>query len=109
MDLPFREQVFTGNWVDAELVNNLLTVEGIQTIVAAAKALDPTRFERNLRSVYVLDPDRVEQARAIVAAVRKGETLRDPKTYRSWRCRHCDELVEGQFDVCWKCGRPRVT
>src|SRR5690349_3803759 len=105
---PFREEVFVGNWVDVQLVNDLLALEGIQTIVAAAKIVDPTKFDRNLRAVFVLDRDRLERAREIVARVRRGESLKDPKSYRSWRCRGCNELVEGQFEVCWKCGRERV-
>jgi len=108
MESPFREEVFVGNWVDVELVNNLLTLEGIQTIVAASKVHDPTRFERNLHAVYVLDRDRLDRAREIVGRVRRGESLKDPKSYRSWRCPGCNELIEGQFEICWKCGRQRV-
>ena len=25
---------------------------------------------------------------------------------KSWRCR-CGEQLEGQFDICWRCGRER--
>ena len=105
MDLPFREEVFTGTWVDVELVNNLLVVEGILTVVANAKL---STYLNRIRALYVLDPDRVERAREIVARVSEGQTLQDPKAYRSWRCRGCNELIEGQFVVCWNCGRPHA-
>lgn len=26
----------------------------------------------------------------------------------SWRCAHCHEVHEAQFDVCWKCGAMRL-
>jgi hypothetical protein len=98
-ELPFREEVYVGNWADAALLDHLLGNEGIATIVAADHAA--ARFRR---SVYVLDPAQVEQARAIVARFVRREPLADPKSYRSWRCRSCNELVEGQFSACWKCG-----
>jgi hypothetical protein len=25
----------------------------------------------------------------------------------SWKCSGCGETIEGQFDQCWHCGRPR--
>jgi len=27
---------------------------------------------------------------------------------RPWRCRPCQEVVDGEFDVCWSCGLPRA-
>ena len=104
-DLPFREEVYSGSWADAALVNNLLEVEGIRTIVAANKR--SSRIEPFERAVYVLDPTAVDRARDIVSRYQRHEPLKDPKSYRSWRCRACNELVEGQFDVCWKCGAGR--
>jgi hypothetical protein len=107
MEWPsFKEEVFAGNWVDAELVNNLLATEGIPTIVAAAKEIHPEQLGP-VRGVYVLDRKSFERAKEIVNRVRRGETLKDPKTYRAWRCKQCNELIEGQFETCWKCGNPK--
>ncbi len=25
----------------------------------------------------------------------------------NWTCTHCGELLEGQFELCWKCGNVR--
>jgi hypothetical protein len=100
-DLPFREQVYVGTWTDSALVNNLLVREQINTIVAAAQV------PFHLRAVYVLDPSKLDRAREIVAHWVRHEPLVDPKSYRSWRCRACNELVEGQFEVCWKCGKAK--
>jgi hypothetical protein len=101
LDLPFREEVYVGNWTEAGFVNGLLEREGIDTIVADAKVAPQTA---RLRAVYVLDEAQVARAREIVSHYLRGEPLTDPKSYRSWRCRACNELVEGQFQACWKCG-----
>ena len=101
-DVPFRERVYVGSWTNAALVNNLLERDGLSTIVVAA------RESRYLRAVYVLDRDHLEHAREIVGRYVRGQPLDDPKSYRSWRCRSCNELVEGQFDRCWKCGAAKV-
>jgi RNA polymerase subunit RPABC4/transcription elongation factor Spt4 len=95
----FREVVFVGGWPDAALVNGLLESEGIITMLAADQAF--TRFRG---AVYVLDADQVQIARTLVDRFVRHEPTRDPKSYRSWRCRSCNELIEGQFDLCWKCG-----
>ncbi len=101
---PFRQEVYVGNWMEAGLVNSLLESEGIDTLVANAKQIGTAP---RLRAVYVLNEAQAERAREIVARYLSGETLVDPKSYRSWRCRGCNELVEGQFEVCWKCGAPK--
>jgi rubrerythrin len=107
MEWPsFKEEVFAGNWVDAELVNNLLVTEGIPTIVTAAKQMHQELLG-NVHCVYVLDRNSCERAKEIVDRVRRGETLKAPKTYRAWRCKQCNELIEGQFETCWKCGNPK--
>jgi hypothetical protein len=105
-DMPFRAEVYAGGRTDAALLDNLLQVEDIDTIVTADK-----RVARigplSGASVFVLDPAQVERARDIVERYRRREPLKDPKSYRSWRCRACNELVEGQFEVCWKCSASR--
>jgi hypothetical protein len=105
-EMPFREEVYAGGRTEAALLDNLLQVEGIDTLVTADK-----RFSRigphAGSSVYVLDPAHVERARDIADRYRRNEPLKDPRSYRSWRCRACNELIEGQFEVCWKCSRSR--
>ena len=73
----------------------------------AAQRRGHKSLHAELRDVYVLDGDSFERAREIVDRVRRGERLVDPKTYRAWRCKGCNELVEGQFQVCWKCGNAK--
>jgi uncharacterized protein with PIN domain len=100
---PFAEDVHVGSWTDVALLNNLLVREGILTVVAADK--HSNRFRR---AVYVTDASQIERAREIVARFVRREPLIDPKSYRSWRCRTCNELIEGQFEVCWNCQGART-
>ena len=47
--------------------------------------------------------ERAEDQSAAETLVR--EFLRPQRqTHESWRCRSCDEMIEGQFTACWKCG-----
>ena len=100
---PFAEEVYVGSPTDAALLNNLLIREGIQTVVAADK-----HSNRRRQAVYVLDASQIDRAQEIVARFLRGEPLTNPKSYRSWRCRTCNELIEGQFEVCWNCQRARA-
>jgi hypothetical protein len=97
---PFHNQVFRGSLADAALVDNLLKLEGIEAIVAP-----PQEGSRTEHSVYVVDDAQVDRARDIAGRYGRGEPLVDPRSIRSWRCPACNELVEGQFAACWKCGR----
>ena len=101
--LPFHEEVYVGAWEDCALVDHLLVENGIPTLVTTDR-----RSSRFTRAVYVLDPDSVDLARHIVVRFVNKESLKDPKSYRSWRCRSCNELVEGQFEACWNCGGTRI-
>lgn len=105
-DETFREEVYVGDWTEAGLVHSLLESEGIEALLANAKVrvLGPSR---RLAAVYVLNEAQAERARDIVSHYRRGEPLVDPKSYRSWQCRGCNELVEGQFEICWNCGSPK--
>ena len=97
-----QHEIYVGSWTDAALVNNVLQTEGIDTIVISSNV-----SPRMLRSVRVVDETQLERARAIVARYMSGQPLVDQKAIRSWRCTSCNELIEGQFNVCWKCGRGR--
>jgi hypothetical protein len=97
---PYENEVYVGDTLTAAaLVDNLLKSAGIDTVVAPPKS-----GSRSQRAVFVLEDDQLARARGIVAKFVRGEPLVDPRSIRSWRCRSCNEIVEGQFDVCWKCG-----
>ncbi len=100
---PYEHEVYVGrDLTAAALLDNLLKSAGIDTVIAPPRA-----GSRTARSVYVLESDQLDRARAIVAQFVRGEPLVDPRSIRSWRCPVCNELIEGQYDVCWKCGRAK--
>jgi hypothetical protein len=72
--------------------------------IATASARKAARQE-----IFALNEAQIDRAREIAARFVAGEPLVDPKTYKSWRCTACNELIEGQFDSCWKCGAQRIT
>jgi hypothetical protein len=100
----FGQVLYVGSWANVALVNSLLEREGIATMVATDKV-----SPRYRRAVHLLDPTEVGKAREIVERFVRREPMKDPKSYRSWRCRGCNELIEGQFEVCWNCGESRVS
>ncbi len=36
-----------------------------------------------------------------------NEALSDKSYLPQWHCSQCGEWVEGQFELCWRCGSPR--
>ena len=87
-------------------MRNLLEMEGIscflrnELLTGAAGELPPTAVWPEL---WVKDDRDETRAREIVAAALSDDTSPQPE----WTCRGCGERIEGQFDVCWNCGRER--
>jgi len=55
----------------------------------------------NFPEVWVDDGDLIPARRVLEAF------LTAPQTGGAWRCPECGELIEGQFELCWKCGASR--
>jgi rubrerythrin len=49
-----------------------------------------------------------DRARQIVARHLKGAAVSEAALAPAWRCPSCGELVEGQFQACWKCGTSKA-
>jgi hypothetical protein len=99
-DEPFREKVYEGPEADAVMVKLALERDGIRTIV-----VDTNVARVRLQgAVYVLSPTDVERARTIVARHLKGASVSATVLSAPWQCPSCNELIEGQFQACWKCG-----
>lgn len=85
-------------------LRNLLESSGVASqiknefLYSAAGEIPPTAIWPEL---WVDETD-FEQARVIME-----EAMADKSSLPSWRCEKCGEQVEGQFDICWQCGRPR--
>jgi membrane protease YdiL (CAAX protease family) len=54
--------------------------------------------------VFVDDAD-FERASALL--VQFETRLSSAESQTAWRCPNCQEVVESQFDLCWKCDTPR--
>jgi len=100
-------KLYTGrDLMDAHHVRALLEGEGIPATVmgenlAIARGYLPMTQD-TMPSVWIDDGDR-ELAIPIIANLNAPA---DP-TLPPWTCPHCDESVEGQFDICWNCGTTR--
>jgi hypothetical protein len=57
-------------------------------------------------SVWVLHDDDLERGRELLQHF-LADASRQPG--RSWVCQGCGELLDGSFDLCWRCGGERQT
>jgi len=94
---------------DAHLFKGILEAQGIEALVRGealfgARGEAPVTFD-TLPSVWVMDDDDVDRARALADEYAKGDTAAEPRP--TWRCAACREVVEGQFSECWQCGATR--
>lgn len=53
-------------------------------------------------TVWVLDDDQEEDARAIVQEYESGTFM--PGQGAGWKCPKCGQQLEAQFTACWACG-----
>lgn len=85
-------------------VGNLLEAAGIPverrnlTLGGGAGELPLSECEPE---VWVAPHNRA-RAEALIAQAMSGESEAS-----DWVCPSCGERLEGVFDACWKCGRPR--
>jgi hypothetical protein len=101
-DIMEERSLYPGWWCvckhgDAELVRTMLDGHGIEVQLAPITSLGPY----SEMAVWVREAD-FERATNLIA--RMADAMLNPPS-GSWRCRWCGEDVEGQFDICWNCGR----
>ena len=53
--------------------------------------------DQSLPEVWLIDAHRLDDARRLL------HELQHPRE-RRWVCKACNELIEGPFEQCWKCG-----
>jgi hypothetical protein len=86
------------------LVRGLLERAGIQCHTKneqLAGALGDIPFLECEPELWVLHDEDLDRAQRILAAHNAPA-----HTTSQWRCRHCGELIDGQFGACWQCGNP---
>jgi hypothetical protein len=97
-----REKVYEGPEADAVLVKLALEREGVRCFV-----VDTNVARGRLRAGVYVSPAAADRARQIVARHLKGASVSVAALAPPWRCPSCDEMVEAQFQACWKCGTPK--
>ena len=83
-------------------LKNVLEQSGIDCVIKNAQlsgGLGEIPFLECLPELWVLKDLDLDRAGELLAELEKP----DEETPQ-WRCRKCNELIEGQFSVCWKCG-----
>lgn len=54
--------------------------------------------------LWIIDKNESERAKIIV----KEALNPSSNDLSEWECLNCNELIEGQFTACWKCGTERI-
>ena len=98
--------------LEAHFVKGLLEQQGIHASVQGESLVGGTLPINELSPGVWVNDDDVERAMPIVAEVRERDKVDDrPEAEEtatsSLKCPQCGEVVEGQFEACWKCGSAR--
>ncbi len=95
-----------GNRIEAQLLSDLLGHQGIDTAIlgdylsGAIGELPADIYP----SVWLIDVADLPRAESLLAGF-LAEQSRDVGA--SWVCHRCGELIDGSFDLCWRCGGSR--
>jgi hypothetical protein len=89
--------------VEGAHLRNVLEAAGIRCFVrneGLAGVIGEIPFVECWPELWVLRNGDALRARGLIDEIqRAGAVVRGP----DWRCERCGELVEGQFDACWRC------
>ncbi len=89
-----------------ERVRCMLEDAGIHCIVrneTTAGLAGEVPFTECMPEVWVADDGQLEEAKRILSGVEQESSANGP----SWTCQGCGEVLESQFDSCWRCGTMR--
>jgi hypothetical protein len=89
----------------AGLLKELLEQEGIACLIRndhLFAALGDIPFLECFPELWVVDDEVWPRARLLLE-----NWLKNAEDTGAWICAACDEVLEGQFDSCWKCGKER--
>jgi hypothetical protein len=91
------EAQLLSDFLDRHLVDNTILGDYLTGAIGELPAdVYPT--------VWVVHDDDLERARELLGRF-LDDQHREPAG--SWVCRGCGELVDGSFDICWRCGGER--
>src|SRR5215831_18019067 len=93
------EKVYEGPEADAVVVKLALEREGVRCFVAVSNVA-----RSRLHGAVYVSPAVADRARQIVTRHLKGASVSEAAIAPPWQCPSCGEVVEAQFQACWKCG-----
>jgi len=88
-----------------QIVRQLLAEHGIRSTVLnelTGNVVGAIPFYSAVPEVWVADEDE-SRGTEIVESYESGE-VREEIPKQCWTCPGCGEIIEGQFNNCWKCG-----
>ena len=98
----------TENRVFVYLLKSKLAANGIDCIIKNEEVSGPAAGEIPpvvaKPELWVIDDEQYSLATHIIKEELAAFSL--PK--KEWHCPQCGEYLEGQFDVCWKCGHSKA-
>ena len=104
-----KQVYLAANPIEANVLAELLRVEGIQAIVQgehlyAIRGVVPMSYP----TVWVIEDEDYDRARELALEfdrAQRAATGQDAQV--PWQCSECGEVIEGHFDQCWQCGADR--
>jgi hypothetical protein len=93
--------------IEAQMLSDFLREQGVEaTIVGDYLAGAAGELPANIfPEVWVVDDD-LQAAAELLRRWRQGPP--DASAGGAWTCPNCGEVLEGQFQVCWRCATPRA-
>lgn len=88
----------------ANLLKERLAMEGIVCLVRndeLSTALGEIPFVECYPELWVVDDEVYPRARVLLDQWLSDMVPRE----ETWQCVRCGEILEGQFESCWQCGR----
>jgi hypothetical protein len=93
--------------IEAQMLRDFLADQGIETtllgdyLAGAAGELPANIFPE----VWVVQDQDLAAAAQLLQSWRKGPP--ESAGGSTWTCANCGEVLESQFQVCWRCATPR--
>ncbi|MGR5285390.1 putative signal transducing protein [Vibrio maritimus] len=102
-------KIFIGNNPpETHIVQQQLASEGIHCEVRGEGVFglrgEVPFDESSLPYVWLFDTEQSMMAKAII---KQWQLKTQYTNHADWHCFACDELNEGQFEVCWNCQTPK--
>ena len=92
--------------IEVAHLRNVLEAAGIRCFVrneGLAGVIGEIPYVECWPELWVVRNGDALRARGLVDEARQSASAPGP----DWRCERCGELVEGQFNSCWRCTEPR--